>query len=115
MNFVTAFVLGGALCAFFQLLMMLTKARPPELLIFGLLLGAIITVFGLSDILLAWGGAGFSIMVIGAAQAIFGSFQALFLGKFAPIITVLCIFAALTVLGILAGTIRTSIEKRKAT
>jgi hypothetical protein len=114
MSFVMAFVVGGLLCLIFQAAMMITKLHPPELLIIGLFVGAVLTVFGISDLLAAWGGAGFSVMVIGASQAISAAFVALLHGEMLPALVVLSIFGALTLLGIIAGVIRTSIEKGKA-
>lgn len=105
MGFVTAFILGGALCLVFQALLMFTKIGVPNLLVGGLFVGGIATALGFSDMLAAWGGAGFSVMVVGAAQAIFNAMMALLQGVWLPIVVVVAIFASLIVLGLLAGVI----------
>lgn len=111
MGFVTAFILGGVLCAVFQVILMFTPLDPPKILIGGLLVGGIATAFGLADVLAAWGGAGFSVMVVGAAQAMFGSVQAILAGNFIPLCVLLGVFAALTILGSLAGWIYAATHK----
>lgn len=69
MMFVQAFLVGGLLCAIFQTALMFTKIGVPRLLIIGLALGGLGSAFGLCDMLSAFGGAGFSVMVVGAAWA----------------------------------------------
>lgn len=113
MIFLNAFILGGLLCALFQLVMVLTKLKPPALLIAGLFIGALITPFGISQMLGSWGGAGFLIMVVGAGEAILNSFLALFAGNPTPLLIVLGIFCALIVIGIIAGMIYTSLHPNK--
>ena len=51
------------------------------------------------------------ITLIGAAQAIYNSVMALFGGAWMPLCIVTAIFAALTVLGIVAGMLRMPFEK----
>lgn len=103
MMFLQAFLIGGLLCAVFQVALMFTKLGVPKLLIIGLALGGLCTPLGLCDVLANAGGAGFSVMVVGAAQAIFNSITALFHGVWLPVVVVVAIFAALTVFGLLAG------------
>ncbi|MCI8468883.1 MAG: hypothetical protein HFJ75_05280 [Eggerthellaceae bacterium] len=103
MMFVQAFLVGGVLCALFQIALMTTKLGVPKLLICGLALGGIGTAVGFCDWLSAVGGAGFSVMVVGAAQAIFNSLTALFAGVWLPACVVVAIFAVLTVFGLAAG------------
>lgn len=111
MAFLMAFIVGGALCAVFQAALMLTKIDVPKLLIIGLALGGVATAFGLSDWLAATGGAGFTVMVVGAAQAIFNAFTALFGGAWLPICVVAAIFIALTVFGLIAGAVYRALHK----
>ncbi len=103
MMYLMAFLVGGVLCALFQIALMTTKLGVPKLLIIGLALGGLGTAVGFCDWLAGIGGAGFSVMVVGAAQAIFNSLMALFGGVWLPICIVIAIFAALTVFGLAAG------------
>lgn len=105
MMLVQAFLVGGLLCAIFQTALMFTKIGIPKLLIIGLALGGLGSAFGLCDMLSAFGGAGFSVMVVGAAQAIFNAIMALFGGAWLPICIVSAIFAVLTVFGLIAGAV----------
>ena len=114
MMYLLAFLVGGALCAVFQVALMTTKLGVPKLLIIGLALGGLGTAFGVCDWLAGVGGAGFSVMVVGAAQAIFNSFTALFSGVWLPICVVIAIFAVLTVFGLLAGCIYRAMHKGEA-
>lgn len=109
--FVMAFVVGGMLCAVFQIALMFTKLGVPKLLIIGLALGGVGTALGACDWLAAVGGAGFSVMVVGAAQAIFNAFTAVFGGVWLPIGIVISIFACLTVFGLVAGAVYRVLHK----
>ncbi len=111
MMFLQAFLVGGLLCAVFQVALMYTDLGVPKLLIIGLAVGGICTAFGLCDIVAAFGGAGFSVMVVGAAQAIFNSIIALFGGVWIPICVVISIFAVLTLFGLFAGFAYRAIHK----
>ncbi|MEG1561489.1 MAG: SpoVA/SpoVAEb family sporulation membrane protein [Raoultibacter sp.] len=106
MEFIGAFLVGGIICAIFQALMMVTKLDPPKLLIMGFSLGALLTVFGVTPVLMQWGGAGLMIMVIDAGEAVVGATMAACSGNFVVPIIVLGIFAAVTLLGVIAGCIR---------
>ncbi len=111
MMFLQAFLVGGLLCAAFQVALMYTKLGVPKLLIIGLAVGGVCTAFGFCDIVAAFGGAGFSVMVVGAAQAIFNSLMALFAGVWLPICVVVAIFAVLTIFGLFAGFVYRAIHK----
>lgn len=106
MSFVMAFIVGGLLCALFQVVMMLMKLHPPEMLIFGFALGAVLLPSGVIAWLEAVGGAGMSVMVIDAGAATFAGLMQLFHGDLATIVTLLLVFAALIVIGVLAGMLR---------
>ena len=111
MAFLMAFLVGGILCALFQVALMVTKLDVPKLLIIGLALGGIGTAVGFCDWLAGVGGAGFSVMVVGAAQAIFNALMALFGGVWLPICVVIAICAALTVFGLAAGAVYRAMHK----
>ena len=114
MEFISAFIIGGFLCLIFQLFMMVTKLSVPKILIIGLFAGGILTWLGVCDFLSSTGGAGFQIMVIGAAQGVYNGCLALFAGSPIAILTILGIFAVLIVLGLVAGAVRVSVEARKS-
>lgn len=111
MMFINAFILGGILCALFQVFMIFTKLDPPRILILGFTLGALLSPYGMMDALSQWGGAGLPIMVMGAGNAVFGATMALLRGNFIPIVTLLCIFIILTLIGIAAGFLRSVVTK----
>ena len=113
MMYLMAFLVGGVLCALFQIALMTTKLGAPKLLICGLAFGGLGAAVGFCDWLAGVGGAGISVMVVGAAQAIFNSLMALFSGAWLPICIVVAIFAALTVFGLAAGVI-SSLTQRHA-
>jgi hypothetical protein len=103
MTYINAFLLGGILCALFQIFMMFTKLDPPRILILGVAMGALLTPFGMMDALVQWGGAGLVIMVMGAGQALVGSTMALLTGNPIPMAIILSIFVFLTLVGLVAG------------
>lgn len=111
--YISAFLLGGILCALFQIFMIFTKLDVPRILILGLVLGALLTPYGMMDALGQWGGAGMSIMVMGAGNAIVATTMALLSGNPGPILMVLGLFVALTVLGLAVGYIRSAMSEKK--
>ncbi len=112
--YITAFLLGGIMCALFQILMIFTKLDPPRILILGVALGALLSPYGMMDALAQWGGAGMAVMVMGAGNALFGATQALLSGNPAPFITILGIFVVLTVIGLAAGSLYSITNKNKS-
>lgn len=114
MSFVFAFLIGGALCACFQLFMMLTKMKPPEILIIGFSLGAILVPFGAIAVLEQYGAAGMAIMVMDAGAGTSNALAAFMQGNWVPIVTVLSIFISLTIIGLIAGAIKAKMDSSKA-
>lgn len=110
MAFVLAFLVGGLLAAVFQIISMVSHVEVPKLLIMAFAIGAVLSALGVCDVLGAIGGGGFMITLIGAAQAIYNSVMALFEGAWTPLCILVSIFAALTVLGIVAGMLRMPFE-----
>ena len=106
MVFLQAFLFGGALCALFQAVFMVTKLSVPKLLVIGLVAGGICAALGWCDAFVSAGGAGFSVMLVSAAQAIYEAWIALFSGAWVPMTVVFLIFAAVTGMAILAGFVR---------
>jgi len=103
MIYLNAFMLGGFLCVLCQLALMFTKLDPPSILIVGFTIGAILTPLGIADRLAGWGGAGWSVMVAGAGQAVTGATMAALGGNPMAAAAVLAVFAALLLLGVLGG------------
>lgn len=103
MEFINAFLLGGTLCVIFQAVMMVTKIDPPKLLIAGCAIGALLTVFGITPVLMQWGGAGLAIMIIDAGEAFVGATMAAWAGDFSVALLVAGILVAVSTLGIIAG------------
>jgi hypothetical protein len=111
--YISAFLLGGILCALFQVFMMFTKLDPPRILILGFTLGALLTPYGMMDALGQWGGAGLVIMVMSAGNAVAGATMALLGGNPVPMMMVLGIFVSLTLIGLAAGFLRSAITKNQ--
>ncbi|MFA6808446.1 MAG: SpoVA/SpoVAEb family sporulation membrane protein [Eubacteriales bacterium] len=109
--YISAFILGGIICALFQVFMMFTKLDPPRILILGFALGALLTPFGMMDALGQWGGAGLVIMVMTAGNAVAGATVALLGGNPMPIIMIFGIFVALTIIGLGAGFLHWKVSK----
>lgn len=103
---IAAFLCGGILAALFQLAMELTKAKPPVLLIVGIIIGALFCVFGI-DQLPIFDNAGYGVSILSAGQAVYSTSQLLFMG-ITPIAfcTVLCVYLFIAVCGITTGFIR---------
>jgi MFS family permease len=114
LSFLLAFLVGGALCALFQLFMMLTKLKPPVILIIGFSLGAILLPFGAIAVMEQYGGAGMAVMVMDAGAGMYSALAALLQGTWVPFATVVSIFLVLTLIGIAAGAISSSKEKLSA-
>lgn len=65
MDYLKAFVLGGALCAIGQLLMDKTKLTPARILVCYVVAGVILGGLGIYKPLVDWGGAGATIPLTG--------------------------------------------------
>lgn len=111
MMYINAFLLGGILCALFQIFMIFTKLDPPRILVLGIALGALLTPFGMMDALGHWGGAGLLLMCIGAGNAIGGSTIAFLSGNPMPIAIILGLLVILTLIGLTAGALRVVVTK----
>jgi hypothetical protein len=109
-----AALLGGLVCALFEALSQYTQLPVPKMLVLGLMAGGFLTVPGVMSSLSALGGAGVDVMVVGAGSAVTATTMVLCLGLPVPLITVLCVFAALTVLGCIWGLLRAALSKTEA-
>lgn len=87
MNYINAFIVGGAICVIGQLLMDFTKLTPARVLVTFVTLGAILHGLGLYQPLVDFGGAGATTPLTGfgyslAKGAIKGVKEAGILGAF---------------------------------
>lgn len=111
LSLVFAFLVCGVLSAIFHAIMMIFKLKPPVVLIIGFSLGALLVALApvLPFDIFAWlesvGGAGMSITVMAAGGASCGNLMLFFAGNAIPLITVLCVFVSLAILGLIAGAI----------
>jgi hypothetical protein len=114
MGFVWAFVIGGVLCALFQAVQMLTKIPPPIYLMVLLVLGALLTATGAMKFLVGLSGAGTLLLIFDAGEGTVATFSALLAGVPGPVpfISFILLFVILWVLGVIAGAIRLSMDKR---
>ena len=65
MDYVKAFLLGGALCAVGQILIDKTKLTPARILVLYVVSGVVLSALGLYQPLVEWGGAGATIPLTG--------------------------------------------------
>ena len=65
MNYVIAFLVGGAICAAVQLLMEKTKLMPGRIMVLLVVTGAVISVFGWYEPFQEFAGAGASVPLLG--------------------------------------------------
>ena len=65
MEFVKAFLLGGALCAIGQILIDKTKLTPARILVLYVVVGVVLGALGLYQPLVDWGGAGATVPLTG--------------------------------------------------
>ena len=65
MNYVLAFVVGGAVCALVQILMEKTKLMPGHIMVLLVITGAVLSFLGLYQPFLEFAGAGASVPLLG--------------------------------------------------
>jgi hypothetical protein len=111
MLYLSAFIVGGLLCALFEVFMIFTKLEPPKILILGLALGGFLVPAGMNIVLATLGGVGGDIMVSGAGSAVTASTLALLSGNPIPFLIVVGVFVALTVLGVAFGLLSSLTKK----
>lgn len=106
-----AFLVGGLICAVFEVIGELTGIKVPHFLLIGVLLGGIFGACGIAQALMNCGGAGFGVMVIGFGNGVFQAFIEAFSGNGLPLLLVLVEVVALTAIGIIAAIIHGKITK----
>lgn len=65
MEFVKAFLVGGAICALAQILMEKTKMMPGRIMVLLVVSGSILGALGIYEPFLSWAGAGASVPLLG--------------------------------------------------
>lgn len=65
MDYIKAFVIGGALCALGQILIDKTKITPARILVTYVIAGIVLTAVGLYGPFAEWAGAGATVPIIG--------------------------------------------------
>ena len=103
MSFIWAFVAGGIVCALFEAVNQLVKIKPPHLLLIGVVIGGLMGATGIVAAVLAFGGAGFGIMVTGFGNGVYQAAAAAFAGDPLPAVLAFLEVAILTCIGILAS------------
>jgi hypothetical protein len=101
-----AALIGALLCTIVQAFAMYTKVDVPKILILCMMVGGLLTPAGMMTSFAVLGGLGVNMLAIGAGSAVTATTMALFAGVYVPLITVLCVFVALTVLGCIWGLLR---------
>ena len=106
LDLVLSFVVGGAIAAIAEAILLATKAPVPVLLIAFIVVGALMAAFNL-DGLPFMNNGGFIVSLFAAGQAAYETFQVLLMGITPiPFVTVLCVYLSVTVLGIAAGLLK---------
>lgn len=103
LSFVFAFIVAGVMCLLFQAITDAGGFAIPKVLMVGLSLGGICTLFGITDWLATIGGYGFTILVVGAGQAVTATTIAALGGQPLMLFVVWGVFAALAVIGTICG------------
>lgn len=98
-----AFFIGGAFCAFFQVINDYTKSIPPKILLIGIGAGALAAALGIMGALGGFAGAGTGILVIGFGEAVFIAIQGLLAGDWTGVITNFVVLVIFCMMGVVAG------------
>lgn len=112
MVFVMAFIVGGFMCALFELISQAVKVTPSVLLTIGIATGALFGALGIADALTEQAGAGYGIMVIGFGGAVFGAANQAMAGEWLAAGVLVVVVAALTVVGLACGAAHAAGSKR---
>lgn len=113
MEFVLAFIIGGLVCAVFELVsQLLKKAKVPVILLCGVCIGGLLSALGAAGVLLGWGGAGYGIMVVGFANGVYQAAVSAFQGDLLPAVLVVGEVVILSVIGILSSIAHERVRRR---
>ena len=115
-KYLTAFVLGGLVCVFFEIVFMAGKGKItiPVLLLSGIILGALMAGLHLTQPLIDWGGAGLVTMILDAGEAVFSTFSAIwYFHAYTAPVAVLVVYCLVPTFGVIGGAIHLWDVKRK--
>lgn len=102
MAYLYSFIIGGLLCVLGQLIIEIKVPKPVVLCGF-IILGGVLTPFGIFDKLASWGAGSMNIMACGLGNAGIGTAVQACMGIIAPLLMVLCLLIILIGLGSLSG------------
>ncbi len=71
MDYILAFVVGGAICAVVQILMEKTKLMPGRIMVLLVCGGSVLSAVGLYEPFAKWAGAGASVPLLGFGNVLF--------------------------------------------
>lgn len=71
MHYVWAFLVGGAICAFVQILMDNTKLMPGRIMVILVCLGVVLGAIGVYEPFAKWAGAGATVPLLGFGNTLF--------------------------------------------
>lgn len=71
MDYLLAFLVGGAICALVQILLDCTKLQPGRVMVLLVCAGAVLSAIGLYGPFKEWAGAGASVPLLGFGHALF--------------------------------------------
>lgn len=71
MDYIKAFIIGGAICAIVQIVMDNTKLMPGRIMVILVCLGALLGAIGIYEPFVEWAGAGASVPLIGFGNTLF--------------------------------------------
>lgn len=71
MDYVKAFLVGGAICAIVQILMDNTKLMPGRIMVILVSLGSFLGAIGIYEPFIEWAGAGASVPLVGFGSNLF--------------------------------------------
>lgn len=110
-----AFLIGGALCAAFQLIESCTRSTPPVMLLISIGAGALATVLGIMPALGEFAGAGTGILVVGFGEALCLNIVGALSGDWSGVATTSVVIVLFVLMGIIAGTGHLLRAKRAST
>jgi len=71
MEYLIAFIIGGAICALVQIVMDVTKLQPGNIMVGIVCIGAVLGAVGLYEPFREWAGAGASVPLFGFGNMLF--------------------------------------------
>lgn len=71
MDYLIAFLIGGAICGIVQILMDKTKLMPGRIMVILVCLGAVLGILGIYEPFSKWAGAGATVPLVGFGNVLF--------------------------------------------